>query len=431
MTDYDNSQPRTFHIDTLGCKANQYDSQRLAESLRATGLTPAHDDESPDIVIVNSCTITHRSDRKCRKRARRAARDNPDATVIITGCYADSNRNALEDLEGVDAVFSREHWPALLEYATEQPRNACTLPAAGDYGVTDYAGRTRAVLKIQEGCDHYCSYCIVPSVRGPRRSRSLEDAVQEARRLAEAGFAEVVLTGIHLGQYGEDTDDAVGLADAVRAISDVSGLHRLRLSSIKADEVTDDLLAAMQTPGVCLHLHLPLQSGDDRVLQRMERGYTVEQFLDTVRRAREALDRPAITSDVMAGFPGETDEMFENTLDVCRRARFSRIHVFPFSARKGTKAAEMTDKVHSKVKKRRCRRLQDLAERMAAEWAESFVGERVEALFEQHRDGCLNGYTARYTPIEADGPEELVGAPVSVECRAAQGDTLWAEVTDG
>ncbi len=403
MTDYDNSQTRTFHLDTLGCKANQYDSQRLAESLRAYGLSPAKDGESPDIVIVNSCTITHRSDRKCRKRARRAARENPAATVVVTGCYAESNRNALEDLEGVDAVFSRQHWPALLEYVTEQPRNTSPLPAADGYGITDYADRTRAVLKIQEGCDHYCSYCIVPSVRGPKQSRPLGDAVEEARRLVDAGFTEVVLTGIHLGKYGEDLDASVGLADAVRAIADVSGLQRLRLSSIKADEVTDDLLTAMQDP---------------------------EQFLDTVRRAREALNRPAITSDVMVGFPGETDEMFENTIDVCRRARFSRIHVFPFSAREGTKAADMTGKVHSKVKKRRSGRLRELAEQMAAEWAQSFVGERVEALFERRRDGRLDGYTARYAPIEADGSEDLVGVPVSVECRTAQDDTLWGEVID-
>ena len=351
------SHTKTFRVETLGCKANQYDSQRISEALRDLGLRAADDGDEPDVVVVNTCTITHRSDSKARKIARRAARSHPDAEIIVTGCYASASADELENIEEIDGVYPRDRWDEMMGHIAGAPLPAETASWAGDYGISEYEDRTRAVLKIQEGCDHYCSYCIVPHVRGRSRSRPLPDVVREARRLVETGFREIVLTGIHLGKYGEDLANGLTLADAVRSAAEVSGLERLRLSSIKADEVGEELLEAMQAPTVCPHLHLPLQSGDDTVLCRMERGYTAERFMYTVRLARSMLNRPAITTDVMAGFPGETEEMFENTVEVCEQARFSRMHVFPFSARAGTKAAEMDGQLHSKTKKKRCRRL--------------------------------------------------------------------------
>ena len=299
------------------------------------------------------------------------------------------------------------------------PRRGRAMPKIDDAAIREVFYRDYRIVYIVDWDDETVDVL-----------HDIDDAVSEARRLVEAGFAEVVLTGIHLGKYGVDLDGNVELADAVRAIADVPGLERLRLSSIKADEVTDELLAAMQAPSVCPHLHLPLQSGDDAVLSRMQRGYTAAEFLDAVDRAREALERPAITTDVMAGFPGETEEMFEETMDVCRRAGFSRLHVFPFSAREGTEAAEMPGHIHSKVRKERCRRLRELAEKLAAEWARSFVGQQVEALFERRRSGLLSGYTARYAPIEAEGPQDAVGRTVRVRCRSQEKETLKGTIPD-
>ncbi len=283
-------------------------------------------------------------------------------------------------------------------------------------------------MKVQEGCAAACSYCILPRVRGRPRSRPLQDAVEEARRLVTAGHPEIVLTGIHLGWYGRDLEGGPSLADLVRAVVEVPRLGRLRLSSVEALEVDGPLLEAMGHPTVCAHLHLPLQSGDPAVLDRMSRPYGPEEFLRVVERAREALDRPAVTTDVMVGFPGETDAAFERTLAVCRRAAFSRMHVFPFSPRPGTPAADMPDRLPPPVVRERSERLRALGREMAADWAESFVGQSVRVAFERCRDARLTGYTDRYVRIRATGNRGLVGTMGRVRCTGARGTTLTGEV---
>ncbi len=305
----------------------------------------------------------------------------------------------------------------------------------GDFGISSFSGRTRAFLKIQDGCDAGCSYCILPHVRGAPRSRPLADVHAEAERLAAAGFGEIVLTGIHLGFYGRDLPEHPTLPQAVTAVAETPGVERLRLSSIECNEVDDALLDAMQRPAVCPqatvapHLHLPLQSGDASVLRRMRRRYAPEEFLAVVERARERLDRPAITTDVMVGFPGETEAEFESTLEVCRRARFSRTHVFPFSPRPGTPAAEMPGRVPSEAVAERSARLRELARGMAADWAHSFVGTTVRVLFERcTSSGRLSGYTDRYVPLTAEGAPEQIGRALQVRVTAAAGAALLGRV---
>jgi threonylcarbamoyladenosine tRNA methylthiotransferase MtaB len=423
------SQKRlTFRIETLGCKSNQYDSQRIAEALAFSGWAEANEADEPGLYIVNTCTVTHASDRKCRQLIRRMIREHPDARVFVTGCYATDNPDDLLAIEGVEGVFGRGDWDARLEAILGGPIPAGALPR-GEFGITGFSGRARALMKIQEGCDFCCAYCIVPHVRGRPRSAPLCHIGNEARILADAGFKEIVLTGIHLGIYGRDLEGDVHLADALACVAEAPGVERVRLSSIEAFEVSDRLLDVMQHPKVCPHLHLPLQSGDDDVLRRMGRRYTAGEFLDAVGLARDRLDNPAITTDVIVGLPGETEAAFEHTMEACRTAAFSRMHVFPFSPRPGTRAAEMPDRPHSRLVRQRAGTLGCLADELSQAWAEGFVGQRVGVLFEEmDSDGRLAGYTDRYVRLSASGPECLLSELAHVDCTAASGGSLVGEV---
>ena len=420
----------TFHIETLGCKANQYDSQRLAEALCGAGLEQAPDGEAPDVWIINTCTVTHVSDRKCRQAIRRAVREYPGARIFVTGCYATASPEDLHQIEGLDGIYPRDRFDDLLEAVTGG-RGRAGKAMRGDFGVSGFEGRARAMLKIQEGCDFFCNYCIVPHVRGEPRSMPLPELRREARRLARSGFREIVLTGIHLGLYGREFGEEVDLAAAVRTVAETDGVGRVRLSSLEAMEVTDGLLEVMQHPAVCPHLHLPLQSGDDRVLERMGRRYTTAEFRHAVRRIREELERPAITTDVMVGFPGETDPQFDNTLRFCREVGFSRMHVFSYSPRSGTPAAEMEGRVHSRVAKERSKRLRQLGQKMAHEWAEKFVGRRVRVLLEEEKDGMLTGYSDRYVRVRARAGEEDLEQIRSLRVTGTAGGGLEGEIVSG
>jgi len=420
----------TYRIETLGCKANLYDSRRLAEALETLGYRGAADGASPDVCMVNTCTVTHTADRKSRQQASRLARDYPDARVFVTGCYATAFPDQLENIEGVDGVFGRGEWGRLLAAVHGGPPPDEAVPR-GDFGIGTFGGRTRAFLKVQEGCNVGCSYCILPRVRGRPRSQNPEQVLRETERLVDHGFPEVVLTGINLGGYGADLSGPVSLANLVGDVAEVPGLERLRLSSLHPAEVTQALLEAMDHPVVCPHLHLPLQSGDADVLRRMRRPYSPEQFLAAVDMARERLHRPAVTTDVMVGFPGESDEAFGHTMEVCRAARFCRMHVFTFSARPGTRAAGMKDGVPPQLAAERSGKLRALGKELAAEWAESFVGQRVRVLFERCRGDRLTGYTDRYVRLTCPGPAELIDTTVRVQCTARNGTALVGRLHGG
>ena len=419
----------TYRIGTLGCKANFYDSRRLAEALEALGWREAATGEAPDLCLLNTCAVTAGAARKSRQMAARMAREYPDSRVLVTGCYASACPAEVRATPGVCGVWGRRQWRELLQdivggaLPPDGPR-----PWEGDFGISSFGGRTRAFLKVQEGCAAGCTYCILPRVRGRPRSRPIEDALAEARRLVSGGYPEIVLTGIHLGWYGLDRPGGPSLADLVRALAGLPGLGRLRLSSVEPMDVDDGLLEAMGHPAVCPHLHLALQSGDPEVLQRMGRPYSPQQFLEVVESAREKLDRPAITTDVMVGFPGETREAHERTLQLCRRAQFSRMHIFPFSARPGTVAATMPGRLPPKALKERSLRLRKLGRTMAEQWARSFIGTEVRVVFERWRDGLLSGYSERYVPVLSYGGPEALGRISAVTVTAAEGAKLRAEL---
>jgi len=397
---------KTFAFVTFGCKVNQYESQALRERFSRKGLTEVGSETGADLFVINTCTVTETATGEAMRTVRRLARRFPFAEITVTGCAADSHKQEFLGLPGVRRVVTHDEKASLCD----DPRLSAgdTAPSIFDLTISRFDRHTRAFLKVEDGCDLNCSFCIIPKVRGTAVSRPLESAVDEARRLVDHGYKEIVLTGVHLGSYGKDVAQRSLLPDLVERLLSVRGLARLRLSSIEANEISDPLIAIMASePRFCPHLHLPLQSGDDDVLRAMRRRYNRRQYLAACERVAERVADPSFTADVIVGFPGETAEQFENTMDVCRRAGFSRIHIFPYSRRRGTDAALLPD-LPGRVKKERLRRLEALAAELTDRYASRFLGREVEVLVEE--DG---GYTERYLKARVAGaPNTIVRARV-------------------
>lgn len=396
---------------TFGCKANQYDTQVLREALLRRGWS--EQEREADLVVLNTCTVTAEAGRKARQMARRIAREQPQARIAMTGCLAESEPEILRELPGVEWVLgngeAKRPVNFLRDLGLELDPEELGVPA----GISEFAGHTRAFLKIQDGCDMACAFCIIPSVRGRSRSRSTAELVAEVRRLVASGHREIVLCGIHIGHWGREFGET--LSSLIRAfcaleIANQAGetlAWRVRLSSIEATEVDDELLACMRArpDRIATHLHMPMQSGDDEVLAAMNRWYTVAEYLAACERIRAALDRPAFSADMLVGFPGETDAAFERTCTTARSAGFSRIHVFPFSARPGTAAAGRPTPPVAAVRERRAR-LAELGSETAAHYRASLDGARDTVLFE----GGFTGLSGRYQRIQVP-PESLAGVP--------------------
>jgi len=378
--------------------------------LESAGLRPAESTGAPDIWFINTCTVTHVADRKARQTIRRKIRETPGARIFVTGCYAASRKKDLRRIRGISGVYERKEWDAMIKNIGRVENISANSDQDNDFGVHNFFGRSRAFVKIQDGCDSFCSYCVVPHVRGRPRSRELDDALEEGRRMIDAGFRELVLTGIHLGLYGADLPEQVELADAVEAFANLDTDVRVRLSSLEGPEVGQRLLEAMARPGVCAHLHLPLQSGDEHVLKAMGRRYGPEKFRQVVDRIRDTLHEPAISTDIMVGFPGESEQAFSNTLEFCENVGFSRIHVFNYSPRPGTAAYDMRPRTDPRVAARRSKRLRKLDARLQAEWARKFIGREIRVLCEKAEpDGWMYGYSDRYVRIKTPAEEGLRG----------------------
>ncbi len=345
-------------------------------------MSTGYEDVSPgalaDLCVINTCTVTSTSDEKSRQQIRRAIRQNPDARVVVTGCYAESGVEEVEGIEGVDRVFEKGQERKLVDYvkngfvsnnnsvhiSNEIPdnKNLRRNESAFDLKISKFDGHTRAFLKVEDGCDNLCSYCIIPYVRGTVISKKMDDIVFEAEQLVSNGYKEIVLTGIHLGAYGKDTGYQTNILEVIKKLEKLTGLKRIRLSSIDANEVSDDLINIVgNSDKVCSHFHLPLQSGDDYVLKRMNRKYDTQQYLEKIEKIREKIELPSISTDVIVGFPGEKRDHFENTLKLCEKAGFSRTHIFPFSPRDNTPAAKMSSQCAPSEIKARKKELESLA----------------------------------------------------------------------
>lgn len=426
---------KTVAFHTLGCKVNQYDTQAMRERFEKAGCRTVEFEEKADIYVVNTCTVTGTGDKKSMQTIRRCHRKNPEAAIVVTGCLAQRAADELK-LPGVRLVLGTQRRGEVVELLERAMEEDCALIAVETLRqapfehlmVHAHEGHTRATMKIQEGCDRWCTYCIIPSVRGPIRSRPLEEIRAEAESLAQAGFREAVLTGIHLTSYGREQHGAITLLDAIREVHAVDGIERIRLGSLEPVIVTTEFVEGIKAlPKVCHQFHLALQSGSDSVLARMRRRYTSGEFLNACALLREAFEDCALTTDVMTGFPGETEEEFAQTIDTCQKAGFARMHVFPYSEREGTKAAAMEGSVPRYIREERARRLIAIGKELEAKALHNRVGKEDEVLVEElDALGLGVGYTGGYMHVRVADAQP--GSIVRVKISGVENDELRGEI---
>ena len=425
-------------IYTLGCKVNQYETQAMETILTQRGHTLVDFEESADAYIINTCTVTAVSDKKSRQVIRRCRRNNPDAVVAVCGCYAQTTPEAIRELE-VDLIYGtgdRMDFLADLETAVQGRQKVNVdevmrrrifefLPAGG------MEGRTRAMLKVEDGCVNFCTYCTIPYARGPIRSLGLDKAVEECRRLAGEGFKEIVLTGIEISSWGRDLKNGLELTNLVEAICRAVPELRIRLGSLEPRTVTEDFCRRCAAlPNLCPHFHLSLQSGCDATLKRMNRKYDTARYRQSVQLLRQHFARPAITTDLITGFPGETEEEFDQTMAFIREMNFSSMHIFPYSRRTGTPAADFEDQVLQSVKEERAHRAAALAGEMEQDYLRGHLGATVPVLFEEEKQGLWRGHTPDYIEVHCKG-ENLHNAVAPVLIEAIEGSALMGKVVEG
>jgi threonylcarbamoyladenosine tRNA methylthiotransferase MtaB len=418
----------TVAFHTLGCKVNAYETEAMWQLFKKAGYQRVDFEEKADVYLINTCTVTNTGDKKSRQVIRRAIRRNPDAVICVTGCYAQTSPAEVAAIPGVDIVVGTQGRDRLIEYVEQFLRERRPINAVGnimkqrefeELDVPTFADRTRASLKIQDGCNNFCTFCIIPWAKGLSRSRKPENVLKQARQLVEAGYKEIVLTGIHTGGYGEDLENYT-LADLLWDLDKIEGLKRIRISSIEASQISDRVIEVLNASNkMCRHLHIPLQAGDDQVLKRMRRKYTVAEYKEKILKLREAMPNVAITTDVIVGFPGETDEQFENGYRLIEELDFYQLHVFPYSKRTGTPAARMPDQVPEEVKSERVKRLIELSNRLTLKYAQRFVGDVLEVIPERPfkeapQSGLYMGYSDNYLQVVFPANEEMVGKVVRV-----------------
>ncbi len=396
---------RSVGILTLGCKVNTYESEYVINLLKDAGYVIKDFQDVCDVYIINTCTVTNTSDIKSKKMIRKAIKMNPHACVVAMGCFIEANKDI--EIEGLDIIIGNKDKSSIVSILDEyfEKKEAIKrlydkeLNEFEDMYITDFPGRTRAFVKIQDGCENFCSYCIIPYVRGKCRSKDFNKVIEEIKTLVNNSYQEIVLTGIHTGNYGIDLD--CSFADLLREIVKIKGLKRLRISSIEITELTDEVLDIIKENNVIVnHLHIPLQSGSDEILKAMNRKYDLAYFFDKIKKIREIRKDIAISTDVIVGFPGENEELFQKSLDTCRKLAFSKIHVFPFSERKNTKACMLPNKIDNNTKKENARRLILLSKELEIDYMKKFLNKEVEVLIEEVKDNVSMGHTGEFLHVK-------------------------------
>lgn len=440
----------TVAFHTLGCKVNHYETEAIWQLFKEAGYERKDYESKADVYVINTCTVTNTGDKKSRQVIRRAIRHNPDGVICVTGCYAQTSPAEIMAIPGVDIVVGTQDRHKLLGYIEEYRRERQPINGVGnimkarvfeELDVPAFTDRTRASLKIQEGCNNFCTFCIIPWARGLLRSRDPEEVINQAQQLVDAGYKEIVLTGIHTGGYGEDLKD-YNFAKLLKELDErVAGLKRIRISSIEASQITDEVIEVLdQSDKIVRHLHIPLQSGSNTVLKRMRRKYTMEFFAERLTKLKKALPGLAVTSDVIVGFPGETEEEFMETYNFVKDHQFSELHVFPYSKRTGTPAARMEDQVDENVKNERVHRLIALSDQLAKEYASAYEGDVLEIIPEEsfkEQDGTHNlyvGYTDNYMKVVFEGTEDMIGRLVKVKITKAgypYNEGQFVRISDG
>ncbi|MEW4384068.1 tRNA (N(6)-L-threonylcarbamoyladenosine(37)-C(2))-methylthiotransferase MtaB [Staphylococcus epidermidis] len=416
----------TVAFHTLGCKVNHYETEAIWQLFKDANYERVEFETNADVFVINTCTVTNTGDKKSRQIIRRAIRQNPDAVVCVTGCYAQTSSAEIMEIPGVDIVVGTQDRHKLLDYIQQFQDERQPINGVGnimknrtyeELEVPYFTDRTRASLKIQEGCNNFCTFCIIPWARGLLRSRDPEKVVEQATQLVNSGYKEIVLTGIHTGGYGQDLKN-YNLAQLLRDLDTIEGLERIRISSIEASQLTDEVIDVIGNSNkVVRHLHIPLQSGSDDVLKRMRRKYTMAHFSERLTKLHQALPDLAVTSDVIVGFPGESEDEFQETYDFIVNHHFSELHVFPYSPRIGTPAARMDNQIDEETKNVRVHKLISLSNQLAKEYASKFEDEVLEVIPEEmgEEPHTLVGYADNYMKVRFEGDDSLIGQIVKVK----------------
>ena len=433
---------RVVKFITLGCKVNQYETNAMAQKFLEKGYKVIEEyeqnGEKPDICIINTCTVTNMSDRKSRQMLRREKENNEKVIVVAVGCYAQVAKEELKKIPEIDLVLGNNEKVDIVKYVEDyinenenniEIEDVMQSRLFSDFGDITFTEKTRAVVKIQDGCDRFCSYCIIPYARGRVRSRKPESIISEITKIAEKDIKEVVITGIHIASYGKDFKEEYKLIDLLEEINKIDGIERIRLGSIEPLLITDEFVERLKKLAkICHHFHLSLQSGCDEKLKRMNRRYTTEQFREIVKRLRNAYNDVNLTTDIIVGFPGETEEEFEKTYQFLDEIKFYKMHVFKYSQRKGTKAAVMQNQIPGDIKELRSRRLIELSNKNEFEINQKYIGKKVEVLFEEEKEGVFKGHTANYILVYCnDEKENLSNKIQEVECIQNLNDHILAK----
>lgn len=424
---------------TLGCKVNQYETEEITEQLIKNGYEITISDSDADIFIVNSCTVTAESDRKTRQLVRRLKRNNPNSTVLLTGCMPQAFPEKARSLEEADIVTGNKNNVNIIEmlnsYLNKKERifnvnEHLSGERFSGLAINDFNERTRASVKIEDGCDRFCSYCIIPTARGRVRSKPVAEITKEVTALSQNGFSEVVLVGINLSAYGKDSGEK--FTDAVKAACSVDGIQRVRLGSLEPDHITDEVIEDLsKLTKLCPQFHISLQSGCNATLKRMNRHYTAEEYFSLCEKLRKSFSDCTITTDIMVGFAGETENDFNETVEFVKKVGFEKVHIFPYSIRKGTRAADFANQVEKHIKEERVAKIHEVASEIRADFLKSQIGRTVLIIPESRSDGkYVFGYTANYTPVKAEGESLTVGVPVSVKIMSSDSEYCYAECED-
>lgn len=402
---------------TLGCKVNQYETEAMGELFEKKGFAIADFNDICDIYVINTCTVTGTGDKKSRQMIRRAKKLNENAIICVVGCYSQVSPDDVKNIPGVNIVLGTKDRIKIVDMVEEYLKNNENVSKVYDImksrtyeniSLENMSGKTRAFVKIEDGCTEFCSYCIIPYARGPVRSRAIDDIVTEVTSLSQKGFSEIVLTGIHLASYGRDLK-TVTLLDAIKAVCGIDGIKRVRLGSVEPRLLTEEFIKEIANlPKVCDHFHISLQSGCDETLKRMNRKYSCDEYRNSVKILRRYYDNPSITTDIIAGFPGETEEEFNTTLEFLKEIAFAEAHIFPYSNRKGTKADVMPNQVPKHIREERARVLIDEARKCGADYLKAFIGKRVNVLFEREIEGDIyEGTTSNYMKVHVKSDADI------------------------
>ena len=411
---------------TLGCKVNSYETNGMAQKFKESEYEVVDFSEKADVYIVNTCTVTSIADKKSRQFLRQAKHNNPDGLIVAVGCYVQASPEEVQKVQEIDLCVGTNEKSNIVQIvenyiAAKQSENSLVTddvfqnPEYSEFGSVTYTENTRAVIKVQDGCDRFCSYCLIPYARGRVRSRKPENVIQEVKELAAKGYKEVVITGIHVASYGKDFKNGYSLIDLLEEINPIPGIERVRLGSIEPLLISEEFIQRFsKLDKMCHHFHLSLQSGCDETLQRMNRRYTTSEFREIVHRIRNYFEDSILTTDIIVGFPGETEEEFQKTYKFLKEMKFYKMHIFKYSVRRGTKAENMPNQVTSEIKEKRSKLLLEMSDENEKEYLDSYLGKEIKVLFEEEVDGFYKGHTANYIMAKVKSEEKLINQIMTI-----------------